>query len=251
MRTITLPEEAVFRGSLILVNSRCSYREKDCGIELLPVGGEDHSPLLERQSARFLDKLIDEVGARDRIVAVSGWRSGAEQTRIYETSLAENGIGFTKKYVALPGHSEHQTGFAIDLAENKPDIDFICPDFPSGGICGKFRERAPLYGFVERYPKGRENITGIGWEPWHFRYVGFPHASIMQQRGLTLEEYHAFLKEHAYGQNPLLYGVSGRNIEISYLRAEKGGPSLLEIDETVHYTVSGNNSDGFVITVWR
>ena len=250
MRTITLLNEDVFRGSLILVNSHFPCREDEHKISLVSADDSSCSALLERQSARLLDRLIDEVGARERIVAVSGWRSKTEQTQIYNDSLTKNGLEFTKKYVALPGCSEHQTGLAIDLAENKPDIDFICPDFPYDGICGKFREKAPAFGFVERYPKGRENITEIGWEPWHFRYVGFPHAAIMQQRGFTLEEYHEFLKKYVYGVNPFIFNLNGRKIEISYLKTQKN-ETLLKIADEVHYTISGNNSDGFIITVWR
>ena len=251
MKMITLSKEAVHNGSLILVNSEYPYREIVSDASLVPVDDKNPSALLERQSARLLDKLIDEVGAHNKIYAVSGWRSQLEQTKIYETSVAENGSEFTKKYVALPGFSEHQTGLAIDLAENKPDIDFIRPDFPYEGIYSKFRSRAPAYGFVERYPKDREKITGIAWEPWHFRYVGFPHAVIMQQRGLTLEEYHTFLKNHLYGVSPFVFRANGRKIEISYLKAAKNGQSAMEVDERALCTVSGNNIDGFIVTVWR
>ncbi|MGI5984491.1 MAG: M15 family metallopeptidase [Clostridiales bacterium] len=250
MRKITLSGDAVYKGSLILVNSGHPCREAACEVPLVPVDDKNPAALLERQSARLLDKLMDETGVRGKIVAVSGWRSESEQIRIYEDSLAENGREFTQKYVAMPGCSEHQTGLAIDLAENKPDIDFIRPDFPYEGICRRFREKASAFGFVERYPKGREDVTGIGWEPWHFRYVGFPHAAIMQQQGMTLEEYHAFLKKHEYGINPFVYRINGRRIEISYLKSGKDGTSSLEVNDDVLCMVSGNNMDGFIITVW-
>ena len=250
MKTITLPKEAVYNGSLILVNNQNPYREGPYDISLVPLDDKNPTTLLERQSARLLDKLIDELGAREQIVPVSGWRSKTEQTKIYEDCLTVNGKEFTKKYVAVPGYSEHQTGLAIDLAENKPNIDFIRPDFSYEGICRKFREKAPVFGFVERYPKDREEITGIGWEPWHFRYVGFPHAAIMQQREMTLEEYHAFIKKHVFGINPFCYRADGRKIEISYLKADKKGLTSIEIEDGVFCTVSGNNMDGFVVTIW-
>ena len=60
---------------------------------------------------------------------------------------------------------------------------------PYEGICQRFRELAPLYGFIERYPANKEAVTGIAHEPWHFRYVGRPHAQRMTDLGLTLEEY--------------------------------------------------------------
>ena len=91
--------------------------------------------------------------------------------------------------MALPGCSEHQTGLAIDLGLRGPEVDFLCPDFPYTGPCGDFRRLAADYGFVERYPAGKEPITGIAHEPWHFRYVGVPHAERMAAMGLVLEEY--------------------------------------------------------------
>ena len=161
---------------LILVNPRhaCPGGVPD----LIPVGG---SPvLLDWQAAQALEALMEEL---------DGWRSFEEQTGIYQSSLAENGPAFTRKYVALPGHSEHQTGLAIDLGLRGPEIDFIRPDFPYEGVCQRFRERAADFGFVERYPAGKEAVTGIAHEPWHFRYVGPSHAREMVHRGLVLEEY--------------------------------------------------------------
>ena len=85
--------------------------------------------------------------------------------------MRESGRKFTETYVAVPGHSEHETGLAIDLGLKQDVIDFIRPEFPYEGICQRFRQLAPKYGFIERYPKGKEEVTGIGQEPWHFRYV--------------------------------------------------------------------------------
>ena len=145
--------------------------------------------LLERTAAKALRKLLADIGSRDEIVPVSGWRSREEQKKIWKDTVAERGIDFARKYVALPACSEHETGLAIDLALNAPDIDFICPEFPRTGICRKFRELAPYYGFIERYQKEKETITGISEEPWHFRYVGTPHSVVIAEKGLSLEEY--------------------------------------------------------------
>ena len=145
--------------------------------------------LLERTAAKALRKLLADIGSRDEIVPVSGWRSREEQKKIWKDTVAERGIDFARKYVALPACSEHETGLAIDLALNAPDIDFICPEFPRTGICRKFRELAPYYGFIERYQKAKEPITGISKEPWHFRYVGTPHSVVIAEKGLSLEEY--------------------------------------------------------------
>lgn len=123
-----------------------------------------------------------------------------EQQSIFDSSLLENGEEFTRKFVALPGCSEHQTGLAIDLGLKQEEVDFICPEFPYTGICQKFRERAAAYGFIERYQKEKERITGISQEPWHFRYVGCPHAKIMEKYHLCLEEYSELLEQILYGK---------------------------------------------------
>lgn len=172
---------------LILVNRKHPI----CGQpnDLVSISPEYPEIKLRRTAQAALTELLRAVESSDRIVPVSGYRSREEQTYIYESSLAESGLEFTEKYVALPGCSEHQTGLAIDLALNQDNIDFICPDFPYDGICREFRKLAPKYGFIERYPKGKEAITGIAHEPWHFRYVGCPHAEIITLKNMTLEEY--------------------------------------------------------------
>ena len=175
-------------NSLILVNSQHTYSQ-DTKQDLISVHDDHPDILLEREAVCALSRIMEPLGGWEFIVPVSGWRSLEEQLEIYAKSLQENGPEFTAKFVAIPGHSEHQTGLAIDLGLRQPDIDFIRPAFPYEGICQKFRELAPAFGFIERYPAGKEHITGIAHEPWHFRYVGTPHSEIMTFKGLTLEEY--------------------------------------------------------------
>lgn len=172
---------------LILVNRQHPIsREPD---DLVSASTEHAEIKLRRAAQTALAELLRAIGSGDKIVPVSGYRSQEEQTAIYESSLVENGLAFTEKYVAFPGCSEHQTGLAIDLALNQDVIDFIRPNFPYDGICDEFRNLAPKFGFIERYPKGKEQITGIAHEPWHFRYVGCPHAEIMTMQNMALEEY--------------------------------------------------------------
>lgn len=174
----------------VLVN-RENGLETDCDMsELVPVG-KAPDVLLHRRAAAALEHLMAQIGGWEHIVPVSGWRSFRQQTDIWNDTVITRGEDFARRFVALPGHSEHQTGLAIDLGwkqENR-EIDFICPVFPYTGICGQFRKLAPSFGFVERYPAGKEKITGISHEPWHFRYVGLPHSLAMVSLGLVLEEY--------------------------------------------------------------
>ena len=121
--------------------------------------------------------------------------------------------------MAIPNHSEHQTGFAIDVGEKREEIDFICPAFSNEGAGKKFRAQSYQYGFIERYTKEKEEITKIAAEEWHFRYVGYPHSMIIKERGLCLEEYIELLKDYPYGQkgfpiwlptNRLKFSISGQ-----------------------------------------
>ncbi len=150
-----------------------------------------HTPdiLMERRAARALQKLIKDLDAWDKIVPVSGFRTRQEQQAIWDQAMRDHGPVYTRQYVAIPGCSEHESGLAIDLARKQDQIDFICPDFPNDGVCGQFLRLAPHYGLILRYPKGKEAVTGIAWEPWHFRYVGIFHAKRMAERRLCLEEY--------------------------------------------------------------
>lgn len=245
---LTLNEQTIHTGNLILVNEHHGIEGKPADL-LVPVWDRIPEILLQRCAATLLNELMQEIHGWRSIVPVSGYRSPAEQQQIWDDSLRENGLEFTRKYVALPGHSEHQTGLAIDLGLKQENIDFIRPDFPYTGICRTFRKKAAKYGFILRYPAGKESITGIGHEPWHFRYVGTPHAEIMENAGLTLEEYIEFVKQFPYGRNAYPLRNGSRNIRISYLAMSDSFPGILPDD--LPHTVSGNNTDGFIITEWE
>lgn len=251
MKTVVLQQPSIHAGNLILVNAKYPCQFNNTELILEPVNAADNKVLLERNVTTLLSSLMDELDGWSDIAAVSGWRREQEQQEIYTQSLKESGMAFTQKFVALPGHSEHQTGLAIDLALKQENIDFVCPNFPYTGICQTFRNRSTHFGFIERYPSGKESVTGIAHEPWHFRYVGTPHAEIMEKHDFVLEEYIAFLKQYTYHNNPYLYHTNLQNIAISYLEAEKLTDTHFEIADNIPYLVSGNNVDGFIITEWR
>lgn len=234
----------IHSGLLILVNSEHPIQHMERPVLAPAVPGSDI--LLDTRAAAMLSGLISRLGAAGEIVPVSGWRSAEEQQEIWDGSILENGAEFTRKYVALPGCSEHQTGLAIDLALRADSIDFIRPEFPYDGICGRFRALAADYGFVERYKSGKEDITGIAAEPWHFRYVGRPHARIMCDMGLCLEEYVEYLRSYPYPER--LLEVRGEIYEAEVGFA--GAREALGLPDAP-YQVSGNNVDGYIYTLWR
>ena len=249
MKKLCLDRNQVFSGELILVNKDNPIREiipyeNICQID------KDSKVYLNKNVDYILKELLFEIGSTDEIAYVSGYRTLEEQIEIYNNSLNENGEDFTNKYVALPGHSEHQTGFAIDLAKNNGDIDFIRPDFPNEGIYKEFREKAPAFGFIERYIKEKERVTGISAEPWHFRYVGFPHSKIITDKNMVLEEDIEFIKDFKYGKKSLIVKDKNLNIEISYICFESE-KNLISIPDNSPYVISGNNVDGYILTLWR
>lgn len=204
--------------------------------------------LLERRVAGLLGACIQAVGGQGQIVPVSGWRSQAEQQAIWDDTWAKEGEAFTRQYVAIPGCSEHQTGLAIDLGLAAPEIDFIRPNFPNDGICGQFRRAAAQYGFILRYPAGKEAITHIAHEPWHFRFVGIPHGTLMTDLGLTLEEYLQYLRAFSPSR-PLTHQSGPYQFQIYYLPPE--APQAPPPGAGAYQQCSGDNQGGRIITSWR
>ena len=230
------------RGTLYLVNRAHPLAEEPEAEALVPVDGGHPRIMLHARAKVMLDQLLTAVGGRGAIVPVSGYRPRSEQQAIWDGSLAEHGQKFTETYVARPGCSEHQTGLAIDLGENRPEVDFLCPAFPDSGPCGALRRRAAEFGFVLRYPAGKEAVTGIGHEPWHFRYVGQPHARLMEGRGLVLEEYLDWLR-HFPPEAPL----EGEGWSLCWLA---GGEAPLPPPGTP-WKVEDTNTGGAVLTAGR
>lgn len=244
MRTLVLHREETAQGPLILVNAAHPLAPGYLP-ELTAADCRFPGIQLERQAAHLLTACVQAAGGQGAIVPVSGWRSRAEQQSIWDGAWAGEGEAFTRRYVALPGCSEHETGLAIDLGKRAERVDFLCPDFPDEGACGALRRLAARYGFIQRYRREKEALTGIGAEPWHFRYVGVPHAALMEERGLCLEEYGGFLRT-----GPKRRVLSnGRRVEVFWL-ACPGESVEVELPEGC-CQISGDNDGGFILTVWE
>lgn len=250
MTRIKLTKKDTVHGNLILVNSQFPFSWLFDLKKLVPVTDGTPGIRMEKTAANLLLDLLEYTRCRDEIAVVSGFRTQEEQELIWKDTLKEKGLVFTKKFVAVPGCSEHETGLAVDLAEKNKPVNLVCPSFSYNGIFQVFRNAASRYGFVERYPAGKEDITGIGAEPWHFRYVGYPHSIIMENRHMVLEEYVLFLKEHTDFGNPYVYRTSGADIEISYIPVADDYPMILAIPDDAPYMISGTNEGGIILSVW-
>ncbi len=146
-------------------------------------------PMFRKDIKRYIDKLLKDAHALGLpLIVDSGYRSYDYQQVVLNALIKEKGND-AYKLVALPGASEHQTGLAVDFAyyENGIYNDDVKEDDKEAiwlkNNCWK-------YGFILRYPKGKENITGYNFEPWHFRFVGLELAKKIYDEDLTLEEYY-------------------------------------------------------------
>lgn len=252
MRKIVVDNSNIFWGNLILVNSEHPFKkiEEVTKHYLVPINCDHKDIYLNRTANEQLGKILCDIDCGEQIVPVSGFRDEYEQKDIYSECLCNEGVGYTTDFVAIPGHSEHHTGLAIDLGLKKNNIDFICPDFPYTGICQKFRENAAKYGFIERYQEGCENITKVAKEPWHFRYVGSPHAEIIEKLNITLEEYIDLLKKYTQ-DNYFEYKSDNRKYKIFNIRPESDTEHIsIELENECYCSISGDNDDSIVVTTW-
>lgn len=135
----------------------------------------------------MMDAFYNETGLKT-VNVISGYRSYALQRELFEEKAAETGEEEAARWVSRPGYSEHHTGLAIDLGLFY-EADGSSGEFDGTGDYAWFAAHAAEYGFILRYPEDKSDITGIAYEPWHFRYVGVEHAQAITEAGLTLEEY--------------------------------------------------------------
>lgn len=142
------------------------------------------------------------------------------------TSVAitrEEAVANVKTYSCAPGTSEHQTGLAVDVIDGKYSYDLL-EGFKNTEAGKWLAENCARFGFILRFEKEKQDITGIIYEPWHFRYVGRYHATRMTELGMCLEEYVEFLTEEGYFDDPgSVHNPANMEIDSeTYLIADKG-----------------------------
>ena len=130
----------------------------------------------------------NEAGVGMKII--SSYRSYSTQVTTYQKWVNQQGQAEADRSSARPGHSEHQTGLAVDLGNPDGSCNLLeC--FGSGAQGIWLANNAHTYGFIIRYPDGKESLTGYQYEPWHIRYVGVDIATAIYQSGQTLDQYYS------------------------------------------------------------
>ncbi|WP_068783889.1 M15 family metallopeptidase [Paenibacillus phocaensis] len=146
--------------------------------------------MMRKEAAAALEELF-EGAEKDGIylAGVSAYRSHRTQTALFNRYVEKDGEEVAKTYSAVPGHSEHETGLAIDVSgsDGKCAAESCFGDTKEAAWLA---DHATEYGFIIRYPEGKEEITGYKYEPWHLRYVGKEISADIGERNITLEEYY-------------------------------------------------------------
>ena len=145
----------------------------------------------ERVYEAFKQLHDDALELGYNIIVVSAYRSYDYQLGLYEMYCESDPVEVVDTYCARPGLSEHQTGLCLDVSIPGLSID----DFYQCGAAPWLEENAPKYGFIIRFPKDKEDITGYQWESWHIRYLGEQVAQDVYDRHITYDEYYACFVE--------------------------------------------------------
>jgi len=181
---------------LILVNKKCDiskdYVPKNLGevdIRFSP-GTALKQKMMQEEAAEALEELFKEAEKEDIILyGVSGYRSYEYQKQIYDRKVKAVGKKEAGKYVAYPGQSEHQTGLAMDVTNEAGVSKSLTENFGETKEGQWLEDNAHKFGFIIRYPEGKEEITGYNYEPWHIRYVGTEASEEIRDQRIVLEEY--------------------------------------------------------------
>ncbi|GAA6397493.1 M15 family metallopeptidase [Solibaculum mannosilyticum] len=260
--TIVINQKDIYRGNLLLVNPWNAIPEEleDISLRNLYEQYPDRNyqlagtnMMLQEEAARQANLMFDaakEAGQENYLLRAC-YRTQDDQEEILEDELekyqslpedqAEN-KALSK--VAKPGTSEHQLGLAMDVNVYVPGQ--WSKAFGDTAQCGWLTGHSWQYGWVVRYDEDKSDITGITNEPWHFRYVGVPHAAIMVQKDLCLEEYLELLRQQKHIK---VTDEQGETYHIRYVQLGSQPSMTLRIPSS-QYAISGDNLGGVIVT-WK
>lgn len=180
-------------GSIwVIVNKKRPLPSTYVPTDLTAVAGGQ----MRSEASVALKNLLDTAKNSDQPLSIiSSYRSYNTQKTTYNGWVARDGVAQADTYSARPGHSEHQSGLAVDLGNGTCNLEICFGDTAAGKWLAT---NAHNYGFIIRYPNGKDNITGYQYEPWHIRYVGAELASELTKASQTMEEFFGLSGEATY-----------------------------------------------------
>lgn len=249
--TIKLSADDVHKGSLILVNADHEYTFPEGDIEVDTLHNNKNGCYEAGDNVTKLDRtVITQINSMMEAFAKS---QGASSTdifiidgfRTFEEQEERHNSGISKTFEA--GHCDYHTGRTFDMYRFDSSSATGYSAFSAEGSCEWFAENAGNYGFIVRYPQGKESATGENARAYTYRYVGAAHASYINANDLCLEEYIELLKAHTK-DDPLETTANGLSYSIYYVPASDGETEI-SVPKDSAYEISGNNADGFIVTV--
>lgn len=235
--TIILSQNQVHNGPLILVSETCPFlgntnftdfsSNSNTNVKPRDSSLQVNSIIMEPISELFDGYCADNGYVNLQIYSTSEIYTGANS--LYTNTLTERSTGLTFDIGLITS-----TGDVVAYLTKRNEWMF--------SNCWK-------YGFVVRYQDTKTGTTGVGFMPHHFRYVGLPHSLIMYEKDMCLEEYLMHLTAYTMETDPLTYETDTKAYEIYYVPAAESGDTEVVMPRDAVYTVSGNNTDGFIITI--
>lgn len=264
---IELTEDDLGKGELVLVNNNIAFKGTVNEEDLMVIREhKNKSYSVKDYSVKVLPVVMDSLNnmmlsfytekQNDNVMVISGHRTIEYQNDLYEDELAETGQ-LSSSLVAKAGYSEHHTGYVIDFSVYDSKSGSY-DDFDGTGDYAWINENCYKFGFINRYPAGKEKLTLIDNEPWHFRYVGPVHAKLIVEYDYCLEQYISLLKNYTIGSTPSFLdtiGPDGNYYIIYFVPMSDSGvttvyvPLIPNSNTPYPYTISGNNVDGWIVTV--
>jgi len=178
-------------GNLLLVN-KFYYLEDTYNSEKMVSVSKQHcygEQFLTQDTYNAFKEMFKAAKKEDLTLIInSSYRSYEDQKEIYDNLKSSKGDNYADKIAARPGHSEHQTGMSIDIQT----YGSTSATFEEFEEFKWLQENAYKYGFILRYPKDKEYLTGYEYESWHYRYVGIETSTYIYENNITLDEYYAY-----------------------------------------------------------
>jgi len=239
----------IARGSLILINSANYYSPpEDTGFVFI---GELKTPhyrvsapdmLLSGMAIDPLNEMMEafyDHSGLDNVIVRSAFRDNDSQQQVLDEYIRDVGKTEALKWASPPGYSEHQTGLAVDFGIYR---NGAIERFDGAGTYTWFAQNCHKYGFILRYPQNKTTVTKTAYEPWHFRYVGHPHASMIKNKNWCLEEFHQFIHEYSW-VDPYKTEIDDTLYAVYFTYN-----TTIRIPEQYGYMISGTNVDGYIVT---
>ncbi|AWX56261.1 MULTISPECIES: M15 family metallopeptidase [Brevibacillus] len=238
-KEIRVEKDQIYQGDLLLVNKYDLIHPEAVPSDVIQLSShkylvegyrlQDNSIELSEKAAEAFNEMVNAANSDNvkHFVLQSGYRSLEKRSELSKEKGHDN---------TLPDClSEHHLGTSLDVASTQMKID-LSPE-------GKWLQKnAWKYGFILRYPKEKVAITGIPYNPTHYRFIGLPHSAIMQERQLSLEEYVHYLRE----AKEVSGTINGGDYKIYYFPVATS--IMIQVPTNGKYVLSGDNQGGVIVT---